>query len=237
VARPIQVLQMQHLQGIHTYGEGSVAHRTARSTSATGREHWQRGCCLRVVPFQEGVWSMFFGRKPPTPSFISNTGLIDGVSLPTLMGFYNICGPLGLLHHNGSNPSDPTSGSNPVGSTAYFQQHDECAYSYRLRFSPICKDQTLYRTGKALTKHRGRHEEAPGFVAACFAASPTLGNIAVSAVLWAIQKSQKKMVFHVMRLPSPSNRFFGWRARQPLGLPLSMEACYGTSHVLVPHCS
>jgi hypothetical protein len=37
-------------------------------------------------------------------------------------GLYNICGPLGLLHHNGSNPSEPTSGSNPVDSRAYFQQ-------------------------------------------------------------------------------------------------------------------
>jgi hypothetical protein len=36
-------------------------------------------------------------------------------------GLYNICGPLELLHHNGSNPSDPTSGSNPVGSMTYFQ--------------------------------------------------------------------------------------------------------------------
>jgi hypothetical protein len=43
-ARPIQVLQMQHLQGIHTYGEGSDARRTARSASATRRERWQRGC-------------------------------------------------------------------------------------------------------------------------------------------------------------------------------------------------
>jgi hypothetical protein len=37
-------------------------------------------------------------------------------------GLYNFCGPLGLLHHNGSNPSEPISGSNPVGSRAYFQQ-------------------------------------------------------------------------------------------------------------------
>jgi hypothetical protein len=37
-ARPIQVLQMQHLQGMHTYGEGSDARRTARSASATRRE-------------------------------------------------------------------------------------------------------------------------------------------------------------------------------------------------------
>jgi hypothetical protein len=36
-------------------------------------------------------------------------------------GLYDICGPLGLLHHNGSNPSEPTSGSNPVDSRAYFQ--------------------------------------------------------------------------------------------------------------------
>jgi hypothetical protein len=37
-ARPIQVLQMQHLQGIHTYREGSDARRTARSASAMRRE-------------------------------------------------------------------------------------------------------------------------------------------------------------------------------------------------------
>jgi hypothetical protein len=37
--------------------------------------------------FSGGVWSIFIGRKPSTPSSISNTGLIDGVPLPTLMGF------------------------------------------------------------------------------------------------------------------------------------------------------
>jgi hypothetical protein len=44
VAHPIQVLQMQPLRGIHTYGEGSVGRRTARFVSATRRERWRRGC-------------------------------------------------------------------------------------------------------------------------------------------------------------------------------------------------
>jgi hypothetical protein len=37
------MLQMQHLQGIHTYGEGSVARQTARFASATRRERWRCG--------------------------------------------------------------------------------------------------------------------------------------------------------------------------------------------------
>jgi hypothetical protein len=48
-------------------------------------------------------------------------GLIDGVPPSNANGLYNICGPLGLLHHNGSNSSESTSGSNPVGFRAYFQ--------------------------------------------------------------------------------------------------------------------
>jgi hypothetical protein len=64
-ARPIQVIQMQHLQGIHTYGEGSDARRTARSASATRRELWQRGCYLRkLCLFRRGVVHIF-GRKTP----------------------------------------------------------------------------------------------------------------------------------------------------------------------------
>jgi hypothetical protein len=46
VARPIQVLQMQHLQGIHTYGEGSDARQTARSVSAT-RCYLKKSCLFR----------------------------------------------------------------------------------------------------------------------------------------------------------------------------------------------
>jgi hypothetical protein len=42
---------------------------------------------FKVVPFQEGCGPYLLGGKPPTPSSISNTGLIDGVPLPTLMGF------------------------------------------------------------------------------------------------------------------------------------------------------
>jgi hypothetical protein len=44
---------------------------------------------LESRPFSGGVWSIFIGRNPPThtPSSISNTRLIDGVPLPTLMGF------------------------------------------------------------------------------------------------------------------------------------------------------
>jgi hypothetical protein len=64
-ARLIQVLQMQHLQGIHTYGGGSDAHRTARSASATRRERWRRGCYLKSRAFSGGVWSIFIGRKTP----------------------------------------------------------------------------------------------------------------------------------------------------------------------------
>jgi hypothetical protein len=41
----------------------------------------------KVVPFQEGCGPYLLGGKSPTPSSISNTGLIDGVALPTLMGF------------------------------------------------------------------------------------------------------------------------------------------------------
>jgi hypothetical protein len=56
VARPIQVLQMQHLQGIHMYGEGSDARQTARSASVTRRERWRRSCCLKkLCLFRRGV--------------------------------------------------------------------------------------------------------------------------------------------------------------------------------------
>jgi hypothetical protein len=41
------------------------------------------------------VWSIFIGRKTPTPSSISNTGLIDGVPLSTLMGFTTF-----VAHHD-----------------------------------------------------------------------------------------------------------------------------------------
>jgi hypothetical protein len=41
----------------------------------------------KVVSFQEGCDLYLLGGKPPTPSSISNTGLIDGVPLPILMGF------------------------------------------------------------------------------------------------------------------------------------------------------
>jgi hypothetical protein len=41
----------------------------------------------KVVSFQEGCGPYLLGGKPPTPLSISNTGLIDGVPLPTLMGF------------------------------------------------------------------------------------------------------------------------------------------------------
>jgi hypothetical protein len=41
----------------------------------------------KVVSFQEGCGPYLLGGKPPTPSSISNTGLIDGVPLPMLMGF------------------------------------------------------------------------------------------------------------------------------------------------------
>jgi hypothetical protein len=37
--------------------------------------------------FSGVVWSIFIGRKSPIPSSISNMGLIDGVPIPTLMGF------------------------------------------------------------------------------------------------------------------------------------------------------
>jgi hypothetical protein len=39
------------------------------------------------VPFQEWCGPYLLGGKPPTPSSISNTGLIDGVALPMLMDF------------------------------------------------------------------------------------------------------------------------------------------------------
>jgi hypothetical protein len=66
VARPIQVLQMQHLQGIHTYGEGSGARETARSASATMRERWQRGCYLRkLCLFRRGVVHIYWAENPP----------------------------------------------------------------------------------------------------------------------------------------------------------------------------
>jgi hypothetical protein len=66
-ARPIQVLQMQHLQGIHTYGEGSDARRTARSASATRRERWQRGCYLRkLCLFRRGVVHIYWEENPHT---------------------------------------------------------------------------------------------------------------------------------------------------------------------------
>jgi hypothetical protein len=41
----------------------------------------------KVVPFRRGVVHIFIERKPPIPSSISNTRVIDGVPLPTLMGF------------------------------------------------------------------------------------------------------------------------------------------------------
>jgi hypothetical protein len=41
----------------------------------------------KIVPFQEGCGPYLLGGKPTTPSSISNTGLIDGVLLSTLMGF------------------------------------------------------------------------------------------------------------------------------------------------------
>jgi hypothetical protein len=43
-----------------------------------------------VVSFQEGCGPYLLGGKPPTPSPINNMGLIDGVPLPTLMGFTTI---------------------------------------------------------------------------------------------------------------------------------------------------
>jgi hypothetical protein len=43
---------------------------------------------LESRPFSGGVWSIFIGRTPThTPSSISNTRLIDGAPLPTLMDF------------------------------------------------------------------------------------------------------------------------------------------------------
>jgi hypothetical protein len=41
----------------------------------------------KVVSFQEGCGPYLLGGKPPTPSPISNMGLIDGVPLPMLIGF------------------------------------------------------------------------------------------------------------------------------------------------------
>jgi hypothetical protein len=41
----------------------------------------------KVVPFQEGCGPYLLGGNLPTPSSVSNTGLIDDVPLPTLMGF------------------------------------------------------------------------------------------------------------------------------------------------------
>jgi hypothetical protein len=41
----------------------------------------------KVVPFLEGCGPYLLGGTPPTPSSIRNTGLIDGVPLPTLKGF------------------------------------------------------------------------------------------------------------------------------------------------------
>jgi hypothetical protein len=65
-ARPIQVLQMQHLQGIHMYGEASDARRTARSASATRRERWQCGCYLRkLCLFRRGVVHIYWEENPP----------------------------------------------------------------------------------------------------------------------------------------------------------------------------
>jgi hypothetical protein len=83
----------------------------------------------KVVSFQEGCGPYLLGGKPPTPSSISNTGLIDGVPLPILMALQHLW-PLELLHHNGSNPSEPTSGSNPVGSRAYFQHVDRSIHVF-----------------------------------------------------------------------------------------------------------
>jgi hypothetical protein len=66
-ARPIQVLQMQHIQGIHTYGGGSDAHRTARSASATRRERWRRGCYLKKsCLFRRGVVHIYWEENPHT---------------------------------------------------------------------------------------------------------------------------------------------------------------------------
>jgi hypothetical protein len=66
VARPIQVLQIQHLQGIHTYGEGSDACPTARSASATRRERWRRGCYLKKsCLFGRGVIHIYWEENPP----------------------------------------------------------------------------------------------------------------------------------------------------------------------------
>jgi hypothetical protein len=41
----------------------------------------------KVVSFQEGCGPYLLGAKPPIPSSISNTGLIDGVPLPIPTGF------------------------------------------------------------------------------------------------------------------------------------------------------
>jgi hypothetical protein len=71
---------MQHLQGIHTYGEASVARRDEERALAVR-------LLLESRTFSGGVWSIFIGRKPLTPSSISNMGLIDDIPLSTLMGF------------------------------------------------------------------------------------------------------------------------------------------------------
>jgi hypothetical protein len=65
-ARPIQVLQMQHLQGIHTYGGGSDTHWTATSASATRRERWRRDCYLKKsCLFRTGVVHIYWEINPP----------------------------------------------------------------------------------------------------------------------------------------------------------------------------
>jgi hypothetical protein len=101
-------------------GYRRAAAGTERIRRHAGRRGRTNGAAWALVK-GNGCGPYLLGGKPPTPSSISNMGLIDGVPLPTLR-LYNICVPLGLLHHNGSNPSGSTSGSNPVGSRAYFQQ-------------------------------------------------------------------------------------------------------------------
>jgi hypothetical protein len=90
-ARPIQVLQMQHLQGIHTYGEGSDARRTARSASATRRERWQRGCYLRkLCLFRRGVVHIYWEEPPPHHHPLAN-GTNRWCTPSNTNGLYNIC--------------------------------------------------------------------------------------------------------------------------------------------------
>jgi hypothetical protein len=86
MARPIQVFKMQHLRGIHTYREGSVARRLLGPRVRRG-ESVGGAAALESRAFSGGFVPYLLGGKPPTPSSISNTGLIDGVPLPTLMGF------------------------------------------------------------------------------------------------------------------------------------------------------